>query len=106
MTESRRSTDHASSLTGETDLAQVDAHVIAPEEYDEIPELTDEMMSRAVRGSDPAAIRRGRLVAESRKRLVSIRLDPDLLDALRATGPGWQTRVNDAVREWLNRRAA
>ena len=32
------------------------------------------------------------------KRLVSIRLDRDVLDALRATGRGWQVRVNEIVR--------
>ena len=31
----------------------------------------------------------------------TIRLDPDVLAALKATGKGWQTRVNDALREWL-----
>jgi uncharacterized protein (DUF4415 family) len=37
---------------------------------------------------------------------VTIRLDPELLEKLRATGPGWQTRLNDAVREWLEKHAA
>lgn len=31
----------------------------------------------------------------------TIRLDADLLDALRATGEGWQTRVNTLVRREL-----
>ena len=31
---------------------------------------------------------------------VKLRLDPDVLAALRATGPGWQTRVNDKLRKW------
>ena len=31
----------------------------------------------------------------------TIRFDPDVLAGLRATGRGWQTRVNDAMREWL-----
>lgn len=31
----------------------------------------------------------------------TIRLDPDVLAALKATGKGWQTRVNEALREWL-----
>ena len=30
-----------------SDLAKVDAHEIQPEEYEELPELTDEMMARA-----------------------------------------------------------
>jgi uncharacterized protein (DUF4415 family) len=31
----------------------------------------------------------------------TLRLDPDLLAALKATGKGWQTRVNEALREWV-----
>jgi uncharacterized protein (DUF4415 family) len=31
----------------------------------------------------------------------TIRFDADVLDGLKATGQGWQTRVNDAMREWL-----
>lgn len=31
----------------------------------------------------------------------TIRFDPDVLDAIKATGKGWQTRVNDAMREWV-----
>ena len=34
----------------------------------------------------------------------AIRLDPDVLAALRADGPGWQTRVNTVLREWLESR--
>nr|WP_319565483.1 BrnA antitoxin family protein [uncultured Rhodoferax sp.] len=35
-----------------------------------------------------------------------LRLDPDVLAALRATGRGWPTRVNDRVREWMNTHTA
>lgn len=31
----------------------------------------------------------------------TIRFDPDVLDALRASGKGWQTRVNEVVKAWL-----
>ncbi len=31
----------------------------------------------------------------------TIRFDADVLDALRSSGKGWQTRVNDAMREWV-----
>jgi uncharacterized protein (DUF4415 family) len=31
----------------------------------------------------------------------TIRFDQDVIDGLKATGRGWQTRVNDAMREWL-----
>lgn len=32
------------------------------------------------------------------KKLVSMRLDPEVVDAARATGSGWQTRVNELLR--------
>jgi len=31
----------------------------------------------------------------------TIRFDADVLAALKASGKGWQTRVNDAVKAWL-----
>ena len=31
----------------------------------------------------------------------TIRFDADLLAALKASGRGWQTRVNEAMREWI-----
>ena len=40
------------------------------------------------------------------KEQIAIRFDKDVLAALRATGKGWQTRVNDAVREWLQQNSA
>jgi uncharacterized protein (DUF4415 family) len=53
---------------------------------------------------DIAARKRGR-PAGSRKAApkvqTAIRFDPDVLSALKATGRGWQTRVNDMAREWL-----
>ena len=35
------------------------------------------------------------------KASTTIRFDADVLAALKATGRGWQTRVNDAMREWV-----
>ena len=32
------------------------------------------------------------------KRSVSLRLDQDVLEKFKSTGPGWQTRINDALR--------
>ncbi len=39
------------------------------------------------------------------KRPTTIRFDADVLAALKATGRGWQTRVNEAMREWVKGRA-
>jgi len=35
------------------------------------------------------------------KQMVSLRMDIDVLEGLRATGKGWQTRINTIMREWL-----
>lgn len=44
---------------------------------------------------------RGRPKSAQTKVAVKLRLDPDVVAALRATGDGWQTRVNDALRAQL-----
>jgi len=33
------------------------------------------------------------------KQLISLRLDRDVIEAFKAQGPGWQTRMNAALRE-------
>lgn len=48
-----------------------------------------------------AARRRGRPKLDTPKEAVKIRLDVDVLAALRASGEGWQTRINDALRASL-----
>jgi len=45
--------------------------------------------------------RRGRPKAAETKTHFNIRLDADVLEAFKATGRGWQTRINRALREWL-----
>jgi uncharacterized protein (DUF4415 family) len=84
-----------------TNLKALDAHVIKPEEYEDIPEWTDEELARADLHEGAKLIRRGRGRPPSpvRKAEVKIRLDRDLVDELRASGRGWQTRLNATVRE-------
>lgn len=43
----------------------------------------------------------GRPRKDNPKVFTGIRLDADILDAFKATGKGWQTRMNDALRDWL-----
>ncbi|MEI8571996.1 hypothetical protein U737_21610 [Methylomonas sp. LW13] len=43
----------------------------------------------------------GRPRKDSPKVFTGIRLDAEVLEAFRATGKGWQTRMNDALKEWL-----
>ena len=71
------------------------------------PEATDAQLAKARPFTEafPAlaeAMRKtagGRPKAANPKVAVSIRLDRDVLDRFKATGPGWQTRINDALRD-------
>lgn len=44
---------------------------------------------------------RGRPKAAQTKERITIRLSPEVLEAFRATGAGWQTRIDGALKEWL-----
>lgn len=84
-----------------SDLARVDAHVIQPHEYDDNPEWTDEVFDRADVHAAGVLVRKGRPPAANPKRQVTLRLDGDVVDRYRAAGPGWQTRMNAALRQAL-----
>ena len=70
---------------------------------DDAPELTEAFFARADVRDGEKLVRRGRPPSPSPKRLVTLRLDDDVLTRLRATGPGWQGRANDAIKQWLGR---
>jgi uncharacterized protein (DUF4415 family) len=57
------------------------------------PPLTDSDFKVAKRG-------KGRPKG-SNKEQVNIRLDVDVLEAFKAEGSGWQTRINNVLREWV-----
>mgnify|MGYP001076722842 CR=1 FL=1 len=61
--------------------------------------IGDKPVTRAQAAAEVAKRTRGRPKAETTKVAVKLRLDPDLLVVLRATGDGWQTRVNRILRE-------
>ena len=82
-----------------------------PDDYDDNPEWTEEDFARA-RPADEVhpphivamLVRpRGRpaLAPEARKQKVNIRLSPDVVEALRASGAGWQTRADELLRSGL-----
>ena len=81
----------ASRPTLGSDLARVDAHVIKPAEYKELPELTDEMLARGV------FKRGGRPRSANPRQLISLRLPAEVIARWRATGPGWQTRMAERL---------
>ncbi|WFS01665.1 BrnA antitoxin family protein [Rhizobium tumorigenes] len=50
-------------------------------------------------------VRRGRPLIDMPKTSTTIRLDADILERFRKGGPGWQSRINAALREWLDKQA-
>lgn len=43
----------------------------------------------------------GRPISENPKKQVTLRLDPDVIEKFRATGKGWQSRINAELRKAL-----
>lgn len=94
------------------DIKKIDvdkiARAIEADAGEELPGLR-ESLEQAKRGEYAAVhtpeqilARRGRPVGTTKpeaKVAVKLRLDPDVVAALRASGRGWQTRVNDLLRE-------
>lgn len=68
---------------------------------DDAPELTDEFFERADKYDGPKLVRRGRPKADTTKVALTVRYDAEVIEAFKATGKGWQTRMNLALREWL-----
>ncbi len=80
---------------------------------DDAPELSEEDFARGQwmigeqevsRKEAQQAVRnllRGRPAGTSTKTSTTIRFDNDVLAAFKASGKGWQSRINSALREWL-----
>lgn len=66
-------------------------HAIVSHSY---AELREKLAKRRRRGPQKAPL----------KVPTTIRFDADVLAALKATGKGWQTRVNQVMREWVEHR--
>ena len=68
---------------------------------DDAPELTEAFFQTADRYDGATLKPRGRPRAVSTNEPVKLRLDADVVAALRASGDGWQTRINDSLRASL-----
>ena len=83
---------------------------------DDAPEITAEDLKRGTwtvdgkivsqkEGRDAFVKRlRGRpvgSVSKSPKKLTTIRLSAEVIDQFRATGAGWQTKIDSALKDWL-----
>lgn len=82
-----------------SDLRKVDRRRITAKDYEEAPEWTDEQWAKAVLEIGGKPVRRGRPPLARPKEAVTLRIDADILDHFREKGPGWQTRINEALRK-------
>jgi uncharacterized protein (DUF4415 family) len=78
----------------------------------EVRELTEEDFQQAVPFSALPESLRAKLLAISRgspkapaKERITIHLSREVVDTFRATGQGWQTRMDAALKEWLQTHA-
>lgn len=64
---------------------------------DDAPEITDDWIAEADLLQGETLIRRGRPRKINPKTQVTLRIDREVLDFFKDTGPGWQTRLNEAL---------
>ena len=84
-------------LNSEEEEARIRAGIAAdPDTY----ELTDEELAEL-----RPLVRPGRPKAEFPKVPITIRLSPEVLDFFKTDGPGWQTRIDAALRDWIKTHA-
>ncbi len=95
---------NAKSKNIKSNLTKIDTHFIKKEEYDELPELTDEMFNQAIYKVDgivkPAPRRRG-LQKKPTKVAPNLRLPQEVVDYFKQEGRGWQTKIGIALEAWI-----
>ena len=50
-------------------------------------------------------VRRGRPLGSGSKTQITLRLDVEVVEKFRASGEGWQTRINEALKSWVRTHA-
>lgn len=85
-------------MKSKTDWTRVAKMTDADIDYSDLPDVSEMMKRGEVR---PV----GRPRKANPKQHVNLRLDPDIVEAFKKTGCGWQTRINDTLRDWLKIRS-
>ena len=67
----------------------------------DVPELDKDWFAGASVYQNGVLVKRGRPPLKVTKQAVKLRLDRDVIAGFKLDGPGWQTRINQALREWL-----
>ena len=72
------------------------AIIVAAQSDPDCPPMTDDDFKRMkpMRG-------RGRPVGRGTKEQLIVRFDADVIQAFKRSGDGWQTRMNNVLRDWL-----
>ena len=68
---------------------------------DDAPEITDKWIAEADLYRGKKLVRRGRPVGSGQKTQTTLRISKNVLEFFRATGPGWQTRMDNALKRYV-----
>ena len=90
-------------------MTENNANLIDGWDDDDLPEWTDDQFRRSavykggklIRPADGTLTKAGRPKSVDPKKQVTLRLDSAVLEKFRATGPGWQSRINAELRKVL-----
>ena len=63
------------------------------------------LTARQLKAMVPLRALRGRPKSPNPKQLVSVRYSPEVLEYFKATGEGWQTRMDGVLRQYVARRS-
>jgi len=74
-----------------SDMVLVDAYTLKKKDYEDLPELTEEMLTHSKLNKG------GRPLSPKPRKLISLRLPADVIERWKATGPGWQTRMAERL---------
>ena len=83
-------------LTAKEEAAMANAVVVKSGGYAAVRAALAEKRKRGQRGPQQTPT----------KQLVSVRFSPEVLQYFKATGAGWQTRLNDALLDWMHAKSA
>ena len=70
---------------------------------DDLPEITEKWLGGADLYDGKKLVRRGRPPLENPRKLLSLRLQPQVIAKWKASGPGWQTRMAKVLEQSVPR---
>lgn len=68
---------------------------------EDAPEITENWVAEADLYRGKRIVRRGRPAGTSKKTQTTVRISNDVLEFFRETGPGWQTRMDEALQQYV-----